>query len=247
MSRLNRDPSHCCSQRKEKVVSVYALLHDGKIRYIGQTSHSPKCRLSRHISASRKGRRKSPVCCWLASLYEKNTIPEIRVLQRADFSAADSVEKFWISYFRRKGCKLMNFSDGGNMCGMLGQHHSPETRKKMSESATGRKLSKDTIAKIVAKNTGRKQSPEERAARSSKLKGRKISLDQSRQMSEWMFINAIRKPIIQMDLKGEFIKEFPSLREAAQAVSAAHQNLSRAAKNPKSTSAGFRWRFSNAN
>jgi hypothetical protein len=68
---------------------------------------------------------------------------------------------------------LLNRTDGGDGSpGLRGHKRSPETRAKMTASATGRKMSPESIAKSAAANRGRKHSADHRAKSAAGLRGR---------------------------------------------------------------------------
>jgi hypothetical protein len=52
-----------------------------------------------------------------------------------------------------------------------------------------------------------------------------------------------RKSVAQFDLEGNLIKEYHSLREAAQSVNGDRSHISRACRGKLKTSAGFKWSF----
>ena len=62
---------------------------------------------------------------------------------------AKDIERQLISYYKSKG-KSYNITDGGD--GILGKHHSAEVRKRMSEAAKGRDMSKALLARIKNAN-----------------------------------------------------------------------------------------------
>lgn len=162
-------------------------------------------------------------------------------------SEADDSEKFWIDLF--KNDRLLNFSDGGNMCGFLGKKHSEETRKRMSIAAQNRAWSMSVAAKkrLVARTKARVQTSEEIEKRRSKLIGQKRSPEFCKKASERMLKEARRKAIFQIDVfTGKRVKH-PSIRVAAKKVGISHPNISRAAKNPNYTSGGYKWRYADAN
>lgn len=67
-----------------------------------------------------------------------------------DLNSAKEMEKWLIAYYGKK--QLCNRTDGGE--GAFGLKHSDETKRKISEKNKGRVLSKEHIAKIVAKTKG---------------------------------------------------------------------------------------------
>jgi hypothetical protein len=53
----------------------------------------------------------------------------------------------------------------------------------------------------------------------------------------------IKRPIDQLTRDGEFVRQFPSICEAARAVGAPDPNIVRAASGRRITAGGYRWRY----
>lgn len=51
------------------------------------------------------------------------------------------------------------------------------------------------------------------------------------------------KPIIQYNLSGEFLKSYPSAREAARQTGISHKHISSCCKGKRMTTGGFKWGF----
>lgn len=56
-------------------------------------------------------------------------------------------------------------------------------------------------------------------------------------------IKILRKPVIQLDLEGNFIKEFSSITEACKELNMATGNLSKVCKNESRSLKGFKWKY----
>lgn len=86
---------------------VYALKHEGKIHYVGQTRSLPTVRLASHFKEIQKrqmqGRHLSPVMRWIEGLGHE---PVIEVLDRNGIW--DISEAVWIDRCRRRGEPLKN-------------------------------------------------------------------------------------------------------------------------------------------
>ena len=52
-----------------------------------------------------------------------------------------------------------------------------------------------------------------------------------------------KRPVEQLSLDGEVIRQYPSLSEASRAVGQHESNICRAINGARQTCAGFRWRF----
>lgn len=86
-----------------------------------------------------------------------------------------------IDLFRRRGCSLINLTDGGE--GVTGREFPAAMRARYSEERKGKPLSEATRAAAVAFHKGRKQSPEEIANRVAKLIGKRRTPEQRAAMS----------------------------------------------------------------
>lgn len=98
------------------------------------------------------------------------------ICHNISLEAAKEIEKHLIKSFGLEN--LCNKTLGGE--GFFGGSHSEETKRKISEILTGRKLSKETIAKIVAKTKGHpnynlSHTDEAKAKISAAFKGKKRS------------------------------------------------------------------------
>lgn len=142
-------------------------------------------------------------------------------------------EKVLIAHHRAMGARICNITDGGEGAtgnvmpesakiaiskAKLGRKRPPETeetRLRKSESAKGRRMSPEAIAKTAAFHTGRKRSPETLAKMSAALKGKgagRVVSEETRAKC-----SAIRK--------GK-----PASESARAAVSAGHANRTKYAK-----------------
>lgn len=169
-------------------------------RYIGQTIQSSTERRGQHITDSRSGKQRY-VHKWIRKMESDGVSPVIVIIDRFDdndYDAIDGAERFWIAKGRGDGWRLTNHNDGGR--GNRGYKHTEETKAKISEAHTGRKLptrseewrrkqseahagkkrSPESIAKAAESNRGRKRSPETRKAISDGNMGRTVS-DETRQ------------------------------------------------------------------
>lgn len=105
--------------------------------------------------------------------------------------------------------------------GMKGKKKSLEHRKNLSLSRTGIKINKKTLEVLKLSNTGRKHSEEEKIKRAEKIK----------------------KPIIQMDLDGNFIKEWNSATDAKKALHIKGAHIYDCCKNKRIKCDNFKWRY----
>lgn len=87
-------------------------------------------------------------------------------------------------------------------------------------------------------NLGRKQSDETKEKKKNKLLGQKRSQDKKNNISNGRLI-----PIIQYDLEGNFIKEWPSMKEAGLILNTDPSNISACCRGIIKTSSKFKWKY----
>ncbi len=117
-------------------IQIYALIENKtkSIRYVGMTSISIENRFRRHIKGAKEGSHLY-ISRWLRKIKFKahpillETVPSNKSWQKA--------EQKWIAYYRAKGARLTNLTDGGD--GVLGRKVSKAFRLKVSERTKGKK------------------------------------------------------------------------------------------------------------
>ena len=118
---------------KTKIYTLNAS--DGEIRYVGKTVQTLEHRLQAHLYDAKYG-VKDHRCNWIRSLLKKNELPTIHLLTEVEGDGCkEEIEK--IAYFRAKGTRLVNSTDGGE--GTVGWHHPKEVKEKISEAQKGNK------------------------------------------------------------------------------------------------------------
>lgn len=181
-----------------KFISIYALRHSitKEIRYIGATIKSIEQRRNDHCKFA-KNENNLYVHHWINSLKMK---PEVICLEivSPDKSWQDS-ERKWIAYYRKKGARLTNLTDGGE--GALGCKPSKKSiaisRKRFLGNTfrKGIKLKKSTKQKLRQLQLGHKMhSNTRKAIRLANLgnqyaKGHKHSKEAKRKMSQALLGN----------------------------------------------------------
>jgi len=121
------------------MIIIYTLSDkEGNIRYVGKTKQYLKQRLYSHIKECLTN-RKSHKISWIKSLLNNGQRPKIEIIDQVDDSDWEFWEKYWINQLRSWGIKLTNLTEGGQ--GGNGYRHTEESKKKMSESKKGIKLS----------------------------------------------------------------------------------------------------------
>ena len=106
---------------------------------------------------------------------------------------------------------------------MLGKKHSEETKLKMGVSKLGKKDSEETKINKSKAATGKIKTQEHK---------NNISLN-----------HPTKKPIIQLDLSGFFIRGYISINEASRQTGYRVSDISACCNNKRKTAFGFIWRF----
>lgn len=147
---------------------IYALIEHGtnEIRYVGQTVTTLERRLYLHCFISpTKAPKTDHRTTWILRELRKGTPPSISHVQTVCEEYLDGAEQYWIQYFRAIGCNLTNTHAGGNGGWRYGKDKlgwpagvpkSDQTKRKLSEALTGRRLPDETRARMsIAKQRDR--------------------------------------------------------------------------------------------
>jgi hypothetical protein len=134
--QLATQPSvEVCLPDRQPVTSIYVLRDPDTdaVRYVGKTKMRPEMRLIEH--------RNSPVnekmAEWLQSLGHRK--PAMQIIEEVTPAYNwPPRERFWIEYFRSRGCDLLNVQPGGLLGGCLlrstTKWRNTDTPKKKSKS-----------------------------------------------------------------------------------------------------------------
>ncbi len=211
-----------------KTTFIYTLSDpiSGQVRYVGKSSRINK-RLEEHIYESYQ--KKTHKNNWINSLISKNLYPSIDTIDEVPISKWEFWEIYWICQFKAWGFNLVNSTNGGE--GNNNQFFSKETREKLSKKFLGegnpffnKKHSEET--KKHLKNTRKLQ----------------VSVNFSKLLES---NTNKRKPVIQYDSNGNFIKEWNSIYEAATTLNLIPTKISNVClgKKHRKTCGGFIWKF----
>lgn len=180
--------------------------------------------------------------CMKIVLSKCNNIDEMSKLYaevREDFAKASSE--------MMKGKRLSEETRRKISIAGKGRHHTEETKKRISESKKGDKcylygkhLSEETKRKlsIAHKNI----SEETRRKMSEKSKGNKRALGMKHTEE---FKDRLRKPVVQFDKDGNFIREWKSISEVKETLGIDKTSISKCCKRMRhfNTAGGFIWRY----
>lgn len=117
-----------------KLIYIYTLSHPitTEIRYVGKTIN-PSGRLREHITHAKLYRDKTHKGNWIRRLLRNELRPVMTTIQETTEQEWEQAEKYWIQYYKDKGYKLTNSTDGGD--GTKGHKHKKRTKKLLSEIA----------------------------------------------------------------------------------------------------------------
>ncbi len=125
-----------------------------QLRYVG-ASNNPEKRYQQHLTMPKNNYYANR---WIRKLLQKNSPPEMFIIEQTDIENWGASERFWIAYFKYIGANLTNLCAGGygviqpslqtrkkrsnsmkrylssNKPSMLGRHHSRKTKRRMRKS-----------------------------------------------------------------------------------------------------------------
>jgi group I intron endonuclease len=192
-----------------KLVLIYTLKDpiDGLIKYVGKTSQKLEKRLHAHISESKKKNDKKSN--WINLLTKQGLKPIIEEIDEVSENNWEFWEKYWISQLKSWNIDLKNGNEGGKgQSSTFMKNNNPmfkeENRKKLSSSLIGNSFAKGFKH---SEETKRKVSENNSKYWLGKKRDKKMVDNTSLKVS---------KPIVQMDLSGNIIQKFDSVRLAVK-------------------------------
>lgn len=163
-------------------VYIYVLKDPktGDIRYVGLTRFPVK-RLNNEVNYPHTKHLKN----WVNSLKSVGLKPTMEIVEESEEGAACGVERKWITEMRSRGCRLINYTDGGER----GYKCTDEYRAAVSASQKGKKrkpLTAEHRKRIGDANRGRKSPWASKQAHIliQANKGRKMSDEAKKHLSD---------------------------------------------------------------
>jgi hypothetical protein len=160
-------------------------------------------------------------------------------------------ESYWIEQFKQWGFKVLNKNQGGG--GPI--THSIESRNKISQNKKGipSPLKDQKRPNISKKLKGRKSyhKPDTSLKISYALKGKifteehKHKIKQTRGFLKTRKSTWLNTPVLQYDLKGNFIKEWSSQNEATKSLNKNGDGIGACCRGKQKSAYGFIWKFKN--
>lgn len=217
-----------------------------EIRYIGITSKDIKGRLQRHIHESKY--RDNYKSNWIKKLTSEGREPIIEIIiDNLTYEESLILEVEYIKKYREK-CNLVNVSEGGD----FNPSFLDSVRKKISQKLTGVKKSPESIEKMKAslsiKNKGsnnpfynKKHTIESRIKMSQSVKksfSNETMIEKLSSLKE-----SSKKPILQFDMNGDFIKEWDSVSRIKRELSFDRKTIKQACNGIYKQAYGFVWKY----
>lgn len=128
---------------------------------------------------------------------------------------------------------------------------SEEAKRKISEANKGIKFTEEHIRHLKESHLpmsgtnnpmyGKKHSEETRRKISEKKKGVRLSEETKQKISK----KVLKRPVMQMDFNGNIVREFSSVKQAANEMNAQTQNIIAVCKGKQKSCRGYIWRYAN--
>jgi group I intron endonuclease len=206
------------------ITGIYKITSpSGKI-YIGQSSNIHE-RIKRYININCK-----PQIRLYNSLLKYGWDNHMfEIIEECNANQLDERELYWGIKLDTLGINGLNLRLG-NSNGVC----SEETKRKIQIKAIGRKLTPEVCERISKAKKDIPQHTDE----SKKLIG-----DANRKPKPNGFGDKISKPILQLDMKGNIIKEWKSGTYAANYVKGNNANITTVCKGRQKSAYGFKWKY----
>jgi len=199
---------------------IYALKDpiEHEVRYVGKTNNL-QTRFSFHL----RNRSKNHKSNWIKNLESKGLLPYMQVLEEIDNDNWEDRECYYINKYRKKG-KLTNLTDGG------------EGVKGFTDYITTPVDCYDLTGAFLKGYISITSAAKELKITPSNITGCCMKRTKSAGGYIWRYknepldkivLNEKAKPIVQLSLKEEFIREYSSITEAAKYLGCAAPNISR--------------------
>jgi group I intron endonuclease len=142
----------------------------------------------------------------------------------------NTYEQIYMDAYRDCGIELLNLKEGGNGYGK----HSEETKAIIKEKRKHQVITEETRQKMSVFFKNIKRNPEWVKKVADANRGRTYAYEIRKKSM---------KPIIQLDINGNFIREWDSSREASKVLGTTESNICNCLTNRAKTAKGFKWQY----
>ncbi len=234
----------------EKTIYLYVKESPKGLKYLGITS--------KENPYYYKGSGKY----WTSHLRKHNiktkNIKTTILLQTSD----RSIISFWGMYYSKiynvvESEEWANLIPESGELSTLGSKHSDKTKLKIGCKSKLYKRSKEHINSLIKSRIGSKNSAFQKEQVSLANKGKIVSAEtrlklkianHGKKLCESAYENSAkvrRKPVIQYDLQGNFIKEWNSAKFAGKELNISKSGITACCKQQHKTAGGFKWEYKN--
>ena len=193
--------------------------------YVGQTID---------IDERWKGhQKKNSNCLYLRHAFEKHGIDNFK-FELICICFDEDMNDYEVDYMRKYNTLVphgYNLREPGNS----GKHHE-ETKAKISKSLMGRTIN------LTPPQLGKPHTEEEKKKISDAMKGKTVSTEAVKKFIAWRKSKA--KPVVQLDLEGNFLKRFESSVQASGVIKKTRGAIHVACKRDR-LSGGYKWMYEN--
>lgn len=236
------------------MVGIYKITSPTNKVYIGQTWDIDRTKDMRYKNLNCKGQIKLYNSLvkhgWDNHIFET----EHELNENISQQELDEFEvKYWQQYIDQ-GFEMLNLKEPGR-----GGKHSKETCEKISKARMGRKDTEETKLKRSIANKGQKRTEEQKQKMRGRIDSEEVrtkranSLTGKIQSQETIQkrVNTVRekglykkgRPVLQYDLKGNFIKEWDKIVDASKIINLHPTSVLFCCKGKQKTAGGFIWKY----
>lgn len=240
-----------------KTTFIYGLSdpRTDKVRYIGK-SNNPKKRYNRHLSLKGISHKNS----WISQLKSEGYLPTLEIIDEVSKREWQYWERFWIHQFECWGFNLTNMTKGGDgfytpsywkgksrpdmqgknnpMYDRLKGTKNPEHSKRISgENHPFYNKKRPEISKYMRENNPMfEQSAKDKISKYMTENNPVKSIEVRKKIQK-----TLGNPVLQYDLDGNFIREWPSRLSAERELGI--YNVGKCCNGHQKTSYGFIWKW----
>lgn len=228
---------------------IYSLIdpRDNLVKYVGQTISNINKRYNQHLVDYK--RRVCKVNSWIKSLSDIELKPIIEIIEEdIDRNQLDKKEITYIALFKSVGANLKNHTIGGQ--GHLGQKMSEKAKQKrkitnkLSERMKEKHKNHSLFMKEAIKS-GKLPNPVTYVSRESRKKqGESLKLfRQSHPNAYDNVANSRRKSVISMDLDGNELMHFKSVKDTAEYYGFSNSGIADTCRGLYKQCRGFKFKY----
>ncbi len=226
---------------------IYCLVdpRDNLVKYIGQTISLLKRRYNQHLVDYK--RRNCKVNSWIKHLSKLKLKPIIEIIENdIDQDKLDEKEISYIALFKSVGANLKNHTIGGK--GHKGEKmsESSKTKRSITNKNSKRMLEKHKNHSNLMKDRyklGLIKFPQ-KTLESIKKQSQSIKIKRNKNPELWKnLINSRKRSIVSMDMSGNILMEFESIKDAANHYNIFSTSITQVCKGKYKQYLGYKFKY----